>query len=227
MARLGGGPYHRLMAEESCAGAGRSTATVLFTDLVASTELRSRLGEQTAEEIRRQHDRLMSEAIEKHRGRLVKNLGDGVMATFAGASDALAAAVGIQQALGRHNRSSASVVPLEVRIGVSAGDVTVEEGDCFGTPVIEAARLCAAAAGGDRPGRPWRRRPRRAVPAVLGGAAPLRDPCVGPPARALPRRAGPPRPRTPGAGRRPARSAPFRPRDGALPALRRSGRLAL
>jgi tetratricopeptide (TPR) repeat protein len=70
------------------------------------------------------------------------------MATFTGASDALAAAVAIQQALDRRNRSGSSGVPLEVRIGASAGDVSFEKADCFGTPVIEAARLCAAAGGG-------------------------------------------------------------------------------
>ena len=69
------------------------------------------------------------------------------MATFGGASDAVAAAVAIQQAIGRHNRSAASDV-LAVRIGISAGDVIFEGDDCFGTPVIEAARLCAAAGGG-------------------------------------------------------------------------------
>jgi class 3 adenylate cyclase/tetratricopeptide (TPR) repeat protein len=129
-------------------GAERSTAIVLFTDLVGSTELRSRLGEDAAEELRRDHDRLITGAVEANRGRLVKNLGDGVMATFTGASDAITAAVAIQQAIDRHNRSGSSGAPLEVRIGVSAGDVIFEEEDCFGTPVIEAARLCAAAGGG-------------------------------------------------------------------------------
>src|SRR5205085_12232398 len=129
-------------------GAERSTAIVLFTDLVGSTELRSRLGEDAAEDLRRDHDRLITSAVEANRGRLVKNLGDGMMATFTGASDAIAAAVAIQQALDRHNRSGASDAPLEVRIGVSAGDVAFEADDCFGTPVIEAARLCAAAGGG-------------------------------------------------------------------------------
>ena len=105
-------------------------------------------GRDAAEELRRNHDRLIAGAVEANRGRLVKNLGDGVMATFTGASDAVAAAVAIQQALDRHNRSGSSDVPLEVRIGVSAGDVAFEEADCFGTPVIEAARLCAAAGGG-------------------------------------------------------------------------------
>jgi class 3 adenylate cyclase/tetratricopeptide (TPR) repeat protein len=136
------------VAQGSPDGAGRSTAIVLFTDLVASTELRSRLGEDAAEELRRNHDRLIAAAVDRNRGRLVKHLGDGVMATFTGASDAIAAAVAIQQALDRLNRSGSGGAPLEVRIGISAGDVTFEGPDCFGTPVIEAARLCAAAGGG-------------------------------------------------------------------------------
>ena len=121
---------------------------MVFTDLVGSTEIRSRLGEDAAEELRQTHDRLIGSAVEANGGRLVKSLGDGVMATFAAASRALAAAVAIQQALDRHNRSGSSGAPLEVRIGVSAGDVSFEETDCFGTPVIEAARLCAVARGG-------------------------------------------------------------------------------
>jgi hypothetical protein len=104
------------------------------------------VGEHAAEELRRQHDALLVGAVEASGGHLVKNLGDGIMATFGGASDAAGAAVAIQQAIGRHNRSSA--VDLEVRIGISAGDVVFEGDDCFGTPVIEAARLCGAAAGG-------------------------------------------------------------------------------
>ena len=127
-------------------GAGRSTAIVLFTDLVGSTELRSRLGEKAADELRHVHDALVAGAVEAGRGVLVKNLGDGIMATFTGAADAVGAAVAIQQAIGRHNRSSAAA--LEVRIGISAGDVLVEGDDCFGTPVVEAARLCGAAGGG-------------------------------------------------------------------------------
>jgi len=124
----------------------RLTAIVLFTDLVGSTELRSRLGEDAAESLRHQHDTLVADAVKGSRGTVVKNLGDGVMATFAGASDAVRAAVAIQQAIGRCNRPGTAA--LEVRIGISAGDVVFEEGDCFGTPVIEAARLCGAAQGG-------------------------------------------------------------------------------
>ena len=162
--RRGSVPTIRAVVVGSGAGAERSTAIVLFTDLVGSTELRSRLGEEAAEALRREHDGLVTGAIEANRGRLVKNLGDGVMATFTGASDALAAAVAIQQALDRHNRSDASAVPLEVRIGISAGDVAFEEADCFGTPVIEAARLVCRRRGWTDPrhrGRAPARRDRR------------------------------------------------------------------
>jgi len=122
---------------------------VLFTDIVGSTELRGRLGEEAAEELRRAHDRLLAQTVESNGGRTVKGLGDGIMATFAGASDAVAAAVGIQQAIDRLVRSGKAAVPLAVRVGLSAGDVAFDDGDVHGTPVIEASRLCAAANGGE------------------------------------------------------------------------------
>src|ERR1043165_924837 len=126
----------------------RTTATVLFTDLVGSTELRGRLGEETADDLRRKHDRLLTQAVEANNGRVVKGLGDGVMATFAGAADAVAAAVAMQQGIDRLNRSAAAAFPLDVRVGLSAGDVSLGEDDGPGTPVIGAARLCDAAGGG-------------------------------------------------------------------------------
>jgi class 3 adenylate cyclase len=127
----------------------RATTTVLFTDVVGSTELRGRLGDDAAEELRRVHDRLLAQAVESNGGRMVKGLGDGIMATFAGASDAVSAAVAIQQEIDRLVRSGKVAVPLAVRVGVSAGDVVIDEGDVHGTPVIEASRLCAAAGGGE------------------------------------------------------------------------------
>ena len=125
-----------------------STATpvlgvILFTDLVSSTELRSSLGDDAADELRREHDRLHAEAISAHGGALVKGLGDGVMATFPGATEALAAAVAMQRGVARWRRRVEHA--LSIRVGISAGDVVFEDNDCFGGPVVEAARLCAAA----------------------------------------------------------------------------------
>ena len=76
---------------------GRTVAVALFTDLVGSTGLRGRLGEQAVDELRRKHDRLLVRAVEANNGSVVKGLGDGMMATFAGASDAVAAAVAIKR----------------------------------------------------------------------------------------------------------------------------------
>ncbi len=127
----------------------RVTATVLFTDVVGSTESRGRLGEEAAEQLRRRHDRLLTEAVEANNGRVVKGLGDGIMATFGGAVNAVAAAVAIQQGIDRLNRTGKAPVSLGVRVGLSAGDVTFEDEDVHGMPVIEAARLCAVAGGGE------------------------------------------------------------------------------
>lgn len=122
------------------------TTTVLFTDLVGSTKLRASLGEDAADAVRRRHDVLVAEAVRGHRGTIVKGLGDGWMATFASASDGVAAAVAVQQAICHHNRAATGPA-LSVRVGLSTGDVVHENGDCFGVPVIEASRLCAAAEG--------------------------------------------------------------------------------
>jgi class 3 adenylate cyclase len=120
--------------------------TVLFTDLVGSTDALARLGEDAAEQLRQAHFSILREAISPTSGREVKNLGDGLMVVFASASDAVACAVAMQQGLEHHNRRVGE--PLSVRIGVAVGEATCEESDYFGTPVVEAARLCAKAEGG-------------------------------------------------------------------------------
>jgi class 3 adenylate cyclase len=119
------------------------TATILVTDLVGSTETRVRLGEDRAEDVRRAHDALLAEQASAHGGNVIKGLGDGVLVAFAGAAEALTAAVAMQQAL--HSYCRREGVALAMRVGISIGDVTFENGDCFGTPVIEASRLCAVA----------------------------------------------------------------------------------
>jgi class 3 adenylate cyclase/tetratricopeptide (TPR) repeat protein len=122
------------------------TASVLFTDLVGSTELLSRLGEAAFDELRRTHFTALQEAIGRCGGEQVKSLGDGVLAIFGSAADALRCAVAMQQAVDRQARTGPA--SLGIRVGLSLGDVSVEDGDVFGTPVVEAARLVAAAQGG-------------------------------------------------------------------------------
>ena len=119
--------------------------TILFTDVVGSTEINSALGDHAADELRRLHFDDLNEAIAATNGTLVKTIGDAVMASYTSAADALHGAVEMQRAVDRRNRR-ASGQDLHIRIGASAGDATFEDDDWFGTPVVEASRLCSAAA---------------------------------------------------------------------------------
>lgn len=119
-----------------------ATANILFTDVEESTELRSRLGEAAADRVFVEHERLLTRLVERQHGRVVKTAGDGIMAAFDSASDAVQAAVHMQQAVARRPGG------LRIRIGIAAGDVSWENNDCFGLPVVTAARLETAAQGG-------------------------------------------------------------------------------
>ncbi len=122
------------------------TLTLLFTDLVQSTESLVSLGEDRYDSVRDEHDALVGGTIGAHHGEIVKHTGDGYMAVFSLAADAVAAAAEIQRLVA--TRNEASEVALRVRIGISAGDVTERAGDYQGVAAVEAARLCAAATSG-------------------------------------------------------------------------------
>ncbi len=122
------------------------TATILFTDLVGSTELRIALGESRFAEVMNDHDALLNDAIASQGGTVVKHMGDGLMATFAAACQGVAAAVEIQHRTATYN--DGSVPAIGIRVGVAAGDVAERFGDYHGVAVVEASRLCALASPG-------------------------------------------------------------------------------
>jgi class 3 adenylate cyclase/DNA-binding CsgD family transcriptional regulator len=121
---------------------------LLFTDLVGSTELLGRLGDDAGERVRRAHFRVLREAVTAAGGQEVKNLGDGLMVSFESAVAGVECAVGIQRAVERHNRRARPGERLRVRVGLHVGEPITEEDDYFGTPVVVAKRLCDAAQGG-------------------------------------------------------------------------------
>src|SRR5580658_5137349 len=126
--------------------AATENITVLFTDLVGSTELASSLTPEAGDEVRRKHFSALRQAIATSGGTEVKNLGDGLMVVFPIASAALNCAVGMQQIVHRDNTDEERALGL--RVGLSSGEATREADDYFGDPVIEAARLCSRAEGG-------------------------------------------------------------------------------
>ena len=93
--------------------------TVLFTDLVGSTELASSLTPEAGDEVRHKHFSALRQAIATSGGTEVKNLGDGLMVVFPAASAALSCAVAMQQAVHRDNAGADR--PLGLRVGLSAG----------------------------------------------------------------------------------------------------------
>jgi class 3 adenylate cyclase len=114
----------------------------LFTDVVGSTELLDRLGDDAAHHVRRRHFALLREVVRRHGGREVKSLGDGLMVVFATPRAAVQCAVAMQRAV------TASDDGLDLRVGVASGEAICEDGDYFGRPVVVARRLCDAATGG-------------------------------------------------------------------------------
>jgi hypothetical protein len=118
----------------------------MFTDMVGSTELSTALDPEAAEKLRQAHFGLLRSALTATGGNEVKNLGDGLMVAFSSLSRALACAVAMQQAADRHSRRAEHLIAI--RVGLSTGEATEEDGDFFGEPVIEASRLCAHAEGG-------------------------------------------------------------------------------
>jgi len=133
--------------ESPAAGQRRATATILFTDIVGSTRMRTELGDEEADTVRREHDRRLRDVLAVHGGREIKALGDGFLAVFDSAGAAIACAGDVQRAIDRQTHRGP--VPVAVRVGVGAGDVAWEADDVFGTPVVEAQRLCARAAAGE------------------------------------------------------------------------------
>jgi class 3 adenylate cyclase len=119
-----------------------STTTILFTDVVDSTVLSKAIGDEAWAARIASHFRTVRKAVESNGGSVVKTLGDGGMYRFGSATAALATAIDIQVEL------SASHNGFSLRSGIHSGDVVESESDILGLTVNKAARVAAAAQGG-------------------------------------------------------------------------------
>jgi class 3 adenylate cyclase len=120
---------------------GRALATVLFTDIVKSTERVGQVGDRRWAQFLEVHDRLARELVERFGGRLVKSTGDGILATFEGPGRAIGCALALRERLRRTG--------LEIRAGLHTGEVEFRGADVGGIAVHTAARVMAAAGPGE------------------------------------------------------------------------------
>ena len=119
----------------------RVLATVLFTDLVDSTSRAEEIGDRRWRVLLAEHNQIVRREIERFRGREIKTLGDGFLATFDGPARAVRCASAIAGAL--------PVLGLQVRCGVHTGEVEIKGDDIGGIAVHIASRVAALAAGGE------------------------------------------------------------------------------
>jgi len=119
----------------------RVLATVLFTDIVTSTERSAEVGDRRWRDLLDQHDTIIRRELERHRGRLVKNTGDGILATF----DGPARAVRCAQAIA----TSVKSLGIDVRAGLHTGEVELRGEDVTGMGVNIAARVMDTAGPGE------------------------------------------------------------------------------
>jgi class 3 adenylate cyclase/pimeloyl-ACP methyl ester carboxylesterase len=118
----------------------RILATVLFTDIVGSTDLAARLGDQRWLDLRAAHDGLVRTHLDRYRGKEVATTGDGFLATFDGPARAVRCASEIASAV----RS----LGIEIRAGLHSGEVEIQDGQIAGIAVHIAARVMALASEG-------------------------------------------------------------------------------
>jgi class 3 adenylate cyclase len=121
--------------------------TVLFTDIVGHTEMMQRLGDAKGRDVLREHERITRETLKAHGGAEVKTMGDGFMASFGSVTSAMECAIALQRAFATHTESMPE--PLNVRVGLNAGEPIEEDGDLFGATVILASRIAAKAGAGE------------------------------------------------------------------------------
>ena len=119
----------------------RRLAAILAADVVGYSRLMEQDEADTFERLRAHRRELFEPSIEKHRGRIFKLMGDGLLAEFGSVVDAVACAVDLQRGMAERNNGVAEDRRIDVRIGVNLGDVIVEGEDRHGEGVNIAARL--------------------------------------------------------------------------------------
>ncbi len=120
---------------------GAKILTIMFTDIVSSTLITYKRGDDAAQTYIRCHNAIVRQALAQFNGEEVKHTGDGIMACFQTPADAIEAAVAIQRAVAAHNAEHPTE-EFQLRIGLNTGEPIREDNDLFGSSVQLASRTC-------------------------------------------------------------------------------------
>jgi pimeloyl-ACP methyl ester carboxylesterase/class 3 adenylate cyclase len=130
-----------LTGQISTASSDRVLATILFSDIVGSTDRASELGDRRWRAVLEQHDQLMGREIDRHRGRWVKSTGDGCLATFDSPARAIRCAHACVEGMNKAG--------IDIRTGIHTGEIELRGADIAGMAVHIAARVAANAQPGE------------------------------------------------------------------------------
>jgi pimeloyl-ACP methyl ester carboxylesterase/class 3 adenylate cyclase len=119
----------------------RMLATVLFTDIVSSTERAAIVGDRAWRDLLGRHDEILKDQVERYRGKLIATTGDGVVATFDGPGRAIECVQATMRAL--------TPFGIDIRAGVHTGEIEVTHDNISGIGVVIARRICDTAASGE------------------------------------------------------------------------------
>ena len=120
----------------------RVLATILFTDIVGSTDHAATVGDRRWRDVLERHDRLASREVGRHRGRIIKSTGDGLLATFDGPARAVRAGVALREAV-------KDTLDIDLRVGIHTGECELMGDDLGGLGVHIASRVESSADPGE------------------------------------------------------------------------------
>ncbi|MBI5507274.1 MAG: protein kinase [Deltaproteobacteria bacterium] len=122
--------------------------TILFSDIVGFTSYFDHFGDVRGRKLLETHNKLLLPIIDANHGKVVKTIGDAIMAMFPSADDGVSAGIAMQRSLVLHNGGAPREDRITIRIGLHSGDAIVEKQDVFGNTVNVAARIAARSEGG-------------------------------------------------------------------------------
>lgn len=127
---------------------GETQVTILFADVVGSTQLYETMGDEGARETVQKCVTIMKEATEQYGGSVIKTMGDEVMSTFPSADDAMNAGSQMQKRITNNDQIAAGGIPVSIRIGCHYGPIVIEDRDIAGLAVHTANRMTSQAKAG-------------------------------------------------------------------------------